>query len=614
MQKVRIICLNSDKKEVVAALHRMGMLDLRKSALSLENDSPEGSLSTLSDSILSIEGAMNILEKQKVYKEKHGSIEEVLARIDECKKITDRIYNLLDKKKQIEEDNAVSDYAMRVAVLFKKIDIDFSKLGGETLAFKAFLGDERQIAVVESNIRKMKIEHEFITENTGKKEKLIFIAYEKGRNVDDAFKNVKLEELDLHATYLGGKPREIIERMSDARERNKKLLEGIASELGEISIREYSKLANTKEMLEIENSREGALQMFKKTGKAVVIEGWIPVKKEAELARVVGHASEGRYAIEKLSEKNELAPTYLNRPKIFKPFDFLMNFYSTPRSDEIDPTWIFIISFPIFYGLMLSDVGYGLLSLAFVTYVAKITNPEGLVHNTAKIWQLTSISAIIFGVLSNQYLGVGLNQYFIPWFHGFNWFSNVTSLIVITILFGIIQVCLGLMLGFFNNMKHGHRKHALAKLFSVGVVILGTIAVSGAFFGIFSSDVTIAAAVGSVLSIIGIVASNPGEATEITSLVTHPLSYSRIMGFGLASVIIGFLIDKAFMPSLSQGPFIVLYIIIFLVLHFLNMILGIFEGAVQAVRLNFIEFYTKFYTGSGIKFNPFAYRRVNTEE
>ena len=263
---------------------------------------------------------------------------------------------------------------------------------------------------------------------------------------------------------------------------------------------------------------------------------------------------------------------------------------------------------------MLSDVGYGLLSLAFVTYVAKITNPEGLVHNTAKIWQLTSISAIIFGVLSNQYLGVGLNQYFIPWFHGFNWFSNVTSLIVITILFGIIQVCLGLMLGFFNNMKHGHRKHALAKLFSVGVVILGTIAVSGAFFGIFSSDVTIAAAVGSVLSIIGIVASNPGEATEITSLVTHPLSYSRIMGFGLASVIIGFLIDKAFMPSLSQGPFIVLYIIIFLVLHFLNMILGIFEGAVQAVRLNFIEFYTKFYTGSGIKFNPFAYRRVNTEE
>ncbi len=614
MQKIRIICLNSDKKKVVAALHRMGMLDLRKSSLSLENDSPEGSVSTLSDSILSIEGAMNVLEKQKVTREKHGSVEEVLARADACRKTTEKIYSLLNRKKQVEEDNTLSNYALRVAELFKKINIDFSKLRGETLGFKAFVGDERQVAVVESNIRKMKVEHEFITENAGKKEKLIFIAYEKNRNIDEAFKNVKLEEIDLHATYIEGKPLNIIEKMSDARERNKKILEGIANELKEISVKEYSKLANTKEMLEIENSREEALQMFKKTGKAVVIEGWIPIKKEAELSRVVGHASEGRYAIEKLSGKDELAPTYLNRPKIFKPFDFLMNFYSTPRSDEIDPTWIFIISFPIFYGLMLSDVGYGLLSLAFVTYVAKITNPEGLVHNTAKIWQLTSISAIIFGVLSNQYLGVGLNQYFIPWFHGFNWFSNVTSLIVITILFGIVQVCLGLMLGFFNNMKHGHRKHALAKLFSIGVVILGTVAIAGAFFGLFAANITIIAAVGAVLSIVGIVASNPGEATEITSLVTHPLSYSRIMGFGLASVIIGFLIDKAFMPSLSQGPFIVLYIIIFLVLHFLNMILGIFEGAVQAVRLNFIEFYTKFYTGSGIKFNPFAYRRVNTEE
>jgi V/A-type H+-transporting ATPase subunit I len=614
MQKIRIICLNSDKKKVVAALHRMGMLDLRKSSLSLENDSPEGSVSTLSDSILSIEGAMNVLEKQKVTREKHGSVEEVLARADACRKTTEKIYSLLNRKKQVEEDNTLSNYALRVAELFKKINIDFSKLRGETLGFKAFVGDERQVAVVESNIRKMKVEHEFITENAGKKEKLIFIAYEKNRNIDEAFKNVKLEEIDLHATYIEGKPLNIIEKMSDARERNKKILEGIANELKEISVKEYSKLANTKEMLEIENSREEALQMFKKTGKAVVIEGWIPIKKEAELSRVVGHASEGRYAIEKLSGKDELAPTYLNRPKIFKPFDFLMNFYSTPRSDEIDPTWIFIISFPIFYGLMLSDVGYGLLSLAFVTYVAKITNPEGLVHNTAKIWQLTSISAIIFGVLSNQYLGVGLNQYFIPWFHGFNWFSNVTSLIVITILFGIVQVCLGLMLGFFNNMKHGHRKHALAKLFSIGVVILGTVAIAGAFFGLFAANITIIAAVGAVLLIVSIVASNPGEATEITSLVTHPLSYSRIMGFGLASVIIGFLIDKAFMPSLSQGPFIVLYIIIFLVLHFLNMILGIFEGAVQAVRLNFIEFYTKFYTGSGIKFNPFAYRRVNTEE
>jgi V/A-type H+-transporting ATPase subunit I len=186
---------------------------------------------------------------------------------------------------------------------------------------------------------------------------------------------------------------------------------------------------------------------------------------------------------------------------------------------------------------------------------------------------------------------------------------------VVTILFGIVQVGLGFVLGFVNQWHHGHKRHAVSKLFSLIALISGTMAVSGAFFSAFSGTVTLAATVVAIASLVGIIASNPSEATEITSLITHPLSYSRVMGFGLASVIIGFLIDKAFLPNLGLGiPLFIVYLIIFFVLHFLNMILGIFEGAVQSARLNFVEFYTKFYTGGGVKFTPFSYKRIHTKE
>ena len=86
------------------------------------------------------------------------------------------------------------------------MQIDFSKLRGNVLGFKAFVGDPVQIAIIESNIKKIKIEHEFITENLGKKGKLVFIAYEKGKSIEEAVRTTKAEELDLHATYIEGTP------------------------------------------------------------------------------------------------------------------------------------------------------------------------------------------------------------------------------------------------------------------------------------------------------------------------------------------------------------------------------------------------------------------------
>jgi V/A-type H+-transporting ATPase subunit I len=243
-------------------------------------------------------------------------------------------------------------------------------------------------------------------------------------------------------------------------------------------------------------------------------------------------------------------------------------------------------------------------------------------YNVAKIWQICAVSAIFFGVISNQYFGLQLNQYLIGYygFHwisliSFNWVTDIVIITVIAIFFGLAQITIGLILSIVNNYRKKNYKLAVAKFTSITMILFGVLAIAS---GLFKVDVylpTIVSAAMAVASLVVTAALSGEEALELASLIGHPLSYARLMGFGLASVIIALLIDKAFTPNPSQGIIVfILYSVIFIVLHMLNMVVSIFEGILQGVRLNFIEFFSKFYTGGGVKFKPFHYKRKYTYE
>ncbi len=610
MEKVRIVALEQDKNNVVAALHKEKIIDLRKSKLEIGDDKPAAYSTEISDALIKVNGALQILGKREVRRERHIPLERLLDEVRGTKAV-DRAYGLSNERKSLTEDMAALSNAERIGVAFADIKVDFSRLRSEYLGYRAFEADQKALNAF-SKKADAKGRAEAWISRVGKKS-FIFIAYDKKISIDEMIKDTGMVELDLTAKYLEGRPREMLAEIRSRKARNEKRLKGIEREMQQLGERYYSKMANLGEMLEIELARADASAMFKRTESTFVVEGWIEKRRFDSLNESVLRAAKGRAEVERI-EHDELAPTHTNRPKILKPFEYMMNFYSVQRSDEIDPTWIFIISFPIFYGLMVSDVGYGIASLLFVTYISRKVNPEGLVYNACKIWQLMSIAAIFFGVISNQYFGFQLNQYVIPGATTFDWFKNATSIMGLTILFGIIQIVLGLAFGFINQYNKGHRKLAYSKISSIIVIVSGAIAVS-ALFGLTSGTLPIACAALAVVALLVTAAISGHEASEITNLITHPLSYARIMGFGLGSVIIAFLIDQYFTPSLAAGiPIFILYLIIFILLHFLNMILGIFEGIVQGVRLNFVEFFSKFYIGNGIKFRPFSLKRVYTKE
>ena len=622
MQKIRLVGLRSRRQEIVRKLHHLGVIDIRKSKLEIADDVPEESLPEISEQIVRYSSAMTILQgyaKKAVEKRAREistqpKLHALLAQARGFKAVDDTL--ALDEEiKVIDDDSAKLESEIKTASLFFGSGIDFSKLGGETLAYEAFVIGKKALRKAAAPLRELRERYEVI-ENESKSGRAVLIAYEKNdAKALDGLEHVPgVRKIEIYGADFNSTPEKVVERLVRTRTGREQERRKAVAKLETHAREDRHRIESTLEMLTVEAERAGAGINFKRTESAFVVEGWIEKRRYVEIEAEMERTARGAFAMEAM-DSDELAPTLVSRPAFLKPFDNLMEFFSLPRSDELDPTWIFIISFPIFYGLMVSDVGYGIVSLLFAWFIDKRTEPDTLMNSVAKVWEICAAAIIFFGFLSNQYFGFGLNQYLLPGFYGFDWLKDTPLVLGVTVLFGLAQVIVGLLFGFVNSREHGHKKLAIAKLTSVVAIVAGTVAVSGGLLGMFNGTVTAIATGVGIVALVATIALSGVEATEVVSLISHPLSYARIMGFGLASVILALLIDKTFTPSLAAGilPFL-LTSAIFILLHFVNMILGIFEGLVQGARLNFVEFFSKFYTGGGVKFKPFFYRRRYTKE
>ncbi len=621
MQKLRIIFLAEDKPRVIKALHKFGYLDFRKSKLSLVDDSPLAYATQLYELLVRVEGALAILPKPKKIEGRFEHLPaEKLVKVLGKEKVVQEIYDIANRLSMLEESKQELEEALYIASGFSCTSINLSRLRSTKASIACYAGEAKKLEPLLASLHGTR--GVALQECSNGKEVFFAIASDKSEEAEKALSSLysairqgAAKELNLDNKYLQEdmQARQLARKLKQALEENEEERSMLKAKLEKIAKGHYAKLAAYAEMLHIELDRANASSNFKKTEKTSIIEGWVPKKKLDKLEEMLKKETKGKIAMEPIAS-DELAPTLLNRPKLLKPFDFAMVFFSPPRSDEIDPTWVFIFAFLIFYGFMVSDVGYGILSLILATWVTKVTNPEGMTYNAAKVWQLGTIPAILFGILTNQYFGLQLDQYFLP-FRGIDWVKNVTSFMLASILLGIAELIIGLSFGFVNKYRHGEKLKAYSKLTSIGAIVLGALFTYGAFFGGFEKGINMLTGISTLVLFVATIVLGGSEGSEAMSLLTHTLSYTRLMGFGLTSVMIAYLIDLAFTPTLAHGILVfVLLVIAFLVLHTLNMIVSIFEGIVQGVRLNIVEFFTKFYTGGGIVFKPFAYKRMLTKE
>lgn len=388
---------------------------------------------------------------------------------------------------------------------------------------------------------------------------------------------------------------------------------------------------------------------FATTEDAFVAEGWVPTERVEAIIAALTHATAGKVYVTRLDigdDPKEVPVEYKN-PNFSRPTELFMDIYSRPRYDEFDPTLLVSIVFPIFFGLILGDVGYGLVLLVASFALRKFLSGEAG-NRLLDVLRNASIMSIIFGVLFSEFFGMGLPWESIIYTRHLNIGGHavhhpmVAELLIVSVWIGLLHITLGRLIHVRNISRAMHKSHHATKeiLAQIGWLstMWGIVIVIWSMFAIplmidltgfapVAMGLNAASIVGVVLGLIGIVfigMESPLELVEIPTIISHVLSYTRLVAVGLSSVAIAMVtnfiaLDLIIGPQLESlsavGVFIVLLGLVVLVIgHVLNTALGILGGGLHSIRLHYVEFFTKFYNGGGKKYNPFGMIRKFTED
>ena len=411
-------------------------------------------------------------------------------------------------------------------------------------------------------------------------------------------------------------------------------------------------LAACDEVLSCDVERAEAPLRFATTEEAFVLDGWVPYDDVAKIEAGLTQATGGKvYVTVDEDEINyDEVPVEYNNPSFAKPAEVLMDLYARPKFKELDPTIILSIMFPLLFGVIVGDVGYGLIYLALALVGRKLLMRMGEMGAKAfKIILGCGISTVVFGLLYSEIFGLSL-----PWHSilfsrhlpiGGDHLPQVMDLLVISVAIGVIYLTVGWIFGMINHArmdhKGAHRTKAICAKFGWLAMFWGMLIILFSLIdiGTFIAGITIPlpnltviglplTIVGAVLFVLGAVfvaRENPLDLMEIpTNLLSHMLSFCRIAAVGLSSVaiamVVNFLAMEFFIgPAIADFSvvgvlLIIVGVLVLIIGHALNVVLGVIGGALHPVRLHYVEFFTKFYQGGGVIYKPFGLKRKFSEE
>jgi V/A-type H+-transporting ATPase subunit I len=335
-----------------------------------------------------------------------------------------------------------------------------------------------------------------------------------------------------------------------------------------------------------------------------VIEGWLPAPRvtglEQEVQKVLGpEVVVSTIGVEGWSA--DAAPVTLNNPPLFRPFEVLTRMLPLPKYGTIDPTPFVAVFFPAFFGLIVGDVGYGVMlaALAGLLWLKSATGTT--TRSVATVALACASSTITFGILFGEFFGTlgetfGLHPFF-------NREQATIPFLALAVALGSVHVLLGLVLAGLSAWRRGHRREAVGRGVALAMLVLTALSLLAAFEvlpqGLFTPLVlAIFAAFTILVALEGVVAL-----IELVSTVGHILSYARIMALGVASLML------AIVANDMVGAFgsVVIGVVFALLFHLVNFAIALFSPTIHALRLHYVEFFGEFFKPGGSEYRPLAH-------
>ncbi|NMB03551.1 MAG: V-type ATP synthase subunit I [Tissierellia bacterium] len=423
----------------------------------------------------------------------------------------------------------------------------------------------------------------------------------------NGFTPVKLEIKQPVRQELDRLTREIAEAEQEQDQWQKKL-PGYAPRLSDYEL-VYEAKAN--QLLKL-----GATRNFLQTDRLTLIQGYVPTVLEEEFRTVLDNKLGNDYHVEITpAERNDSnVPIKLKNNKFVESFASITSMYALPKYNEIDPTPFFTPFYWMFFGMMVADIGYGIILLVGTFVLLKKFNLAPSMRGFVRFFHYLSYSITIWGVIYGSFFGdlIPLPSLIEP-------STDIVQLLILNIAFGFIHLMVGLAISAYMIVRDSSWLDALYDIGFWYMTLIGGILLLIAVALKWPPLVSYISGASMLIGMIGVVVFTGRKSRSgtvrvlkglynlygISSYVGDFVSYTRLMAIGLAGAFIGVavnIITKLLLGSFIGIPF---GIVVFLAFHAFNIFLSALSAYVHTSRLTYVEFFGKFYSGGGKPFTQF---------
>jgi V/A-type H+-transporting ATPase subunit I len=338
------------------------------------------------------------------------------------------------------------------------------------------------------------------------------------------------------------------------------------------------------------------------TDRCFVLFGWMPSAAVAGLRQVLAEQHGDAVVVEEreiLKQDLETVPVMLRNPGYLQPFELLVRLLPLPRYTSIDPTPFVAIFFPLFFGMILGDIGYGFILLLVAASAILFAKRRRIIRQAGEILLVSSIYTIVFGVLYGECFGeLGTRLFGLRPFIDRQ--TSLVPMVYFALAVGSAHIVVGLVLGVVSALKGRETKEAVFRSLSILVVIC----VAGILASYFAPVAALVRGplITAVLVIIPILILTGGFLApfELLRYFGNIVSYIRLMAVGLASVLLASIANRL----AGAAGSVWIGVVVAILLHAFNILLGVFAPTVHALRLHYVEFFSKFMEPGGKDFKP----------
>jgi V/A-type H+/Na+-transporting ATPase subunit I len=606
LEKIKIISNQKTRIRVIDFLHKEGFLHLLKDdyskELNLSRDIHLPIMDTISHDLLENKWILENLKPFYTKKTKpflFNNNRELNIITKEQKEISDKFYAQISKYvTQINKAHEEKESYLKTYENLKKIPFNFTSDFNHLYdlpTIKKFIFRVKHPELIESIILKLKEENLFekiyfdLKENTGI---ILFPAKEKEKIENLLLKfNLKIltsPRIDFSVTKDKNILNKKIKDIDKIITKNHKLLTDIANDI-------YPKVYDLNKELTIFYERYNATKYFCNTKTTFEINGYISKKDIPRLLKIQHIAK-----VYINSEVIEQGPTKLRNLPYIKRFEFITKMFGLPKYKETDPTIFISFFLPIFFGFMFSDIGYGVLLLIMSILLGTLPHQYFKIFKDASfVLFISSLTTIFFGFLFGSFFGnlIKITPLLI------DPFKEAKTILIISIIFGLIHINLGIFLDIIQKVKVKDYKSIILNNISIICLQAGILATTFQLKQI--SYIYFAIALFLLLIKTGLMG-----VMEITSYFGTVFSYARLLALSLATggIALGINIISTQLYSIALiGP--LLFIMVLLIGHTFNFTMNVLGSSIHSVRLHYIEFFSQFYSGEGEEFKNFTTKK-----